>query len=75
MSRRKKEVDWIAWGIYYVGRGLELFGLVLVTWSMLLFFGSSEMRRMLAMTGAGGAFFVVGWLLASRDPSERKRKR
>lgn len=75
MSRRKKDVDWVGWSLYYVGRGLELFGLLLVTWSMLLFFGSSEMRPMLAMTGAGGAFFVVGWLLASRDPSERKRKR
>lgn len=75
MSRRKKHVDWLGWGLYYLGRGLELIGLLLVTWSMLLFFGSREMRPMLAMTGAGGAFFVVGWLLARDDPSGRERKR
>jgi len=54
--------------VYYVGRGLELSGLVLVTWSMFLFFGSRAMRPMLAMTGAGGALFVIGWLLARRNP-------
>jgi hypothetical protein len=60
-----------AWTVYYVGRGLELAGLVLVTWSMILFFGSSQMRPMLAMTGAGGALFVAGWLLARRDPRRK----
>ena len=65
---RKKEVRWGKWLVYYLGRGLELSGLVLVTWSMFLFFGSRAMRPMLAMTGAGGALFVAGWLLARRNP-------
>ena len=68
MMARTKEVRWSKWMVYYVGRGLELSGLVLVTWSMFLFFGSRAMRPMLAMTGAGGALFVVGWLLARRNP-------
>jgi len=64
----KKDVRGGRWTVYYVGRALELAGLVVVTWSMFLFFGSRAMRPMLAMTGAGGALFVVGWLLARRNP-------
>lgn len=73
MTRRKRDVAWLGWSIYYVGRGLELFGLILVTWAMFLFFGSSEMRQMLAMTGAGGAFFFIGWLLARKNPEASNR--
>lgn len=69
---KKKQVKWLAWTRYYVGRGLELFGLVLVTWAMFLFFGSSAMRPMLAMTGSGLAFFFVGWLLARKNPEGKK---
>ena len=65
---RKKELRWGRWTVYYLGRGLELSGLVVVTWSMFLFFGSRAMRLMLVMTGAGGALFFVGWLLARRNP-------
>jgi hypothetical protein len=65
---KKKAVRWGRWTVYYVGRALELAGIVVVTWSMFLFFGSRAMRPMLAMTGAGGALFVVGWLLARRNP-------
>ena len=54
--------------VYYVGRALELAGLLVVTWSMFLFFGSRAMRPMLAMTGGGLALFVIGWLLARRNP-------
>ncbi|MGH9323303.1 MAG: hypothetical protein ACRD21_16255 [Vicinamibacteria bacterium] len=67
----RKAVPWSKWSIYYVGRGLELAGLVLVTWSIFLFFGSSQMRPMLAMTGAGGAMFFAGWLLALKDPRRK----
>lgn len=67
-----KKVKWGPWTRYYVGRGFELFGLMLTTWSMILFFGSSEMRRMLAMTGIGLGFFFVGWLLANKDPEAKR---
>jgi hypothetical protein len=65
---KKKDVRWGRWAVYYVGRALELAGLLVVTWSMFLFFGSRAMRPMLAMTGGGLALFVIGWLLARRNP-------
>ena len=69
---KKKDVNWGAWTRYYVGRALQIFGMLLVSWAMLMFFGSDQMRPMLAVTGAGTAFFVVGWLLSKDDP-EKKR--
>jgi hypothetical protein len=39
---------------------------------MFLFFGTRAMRPMLAMTGAGGALFFVGWLLARKNPEEKR---
>ena len=65
---RRKNVRYGSWSLYYVGRALELAGLLVVTWSMFVFFGSRAMREMLAVTGAGLALFVVGWLLARRNP-------
>jgi hypothetical protein len=72
MTTSQKDVNWGGWLRYYVGRGLELTGLLLVTASMILFFGSDQMRSMLAMTGAGVGFFVVGWLAARKDPNRTK---
>ncbi len=46
--------------------------MMLVTWAMFNFFGSSQMRPMLAVTGAGTAFFIVGWLLAKDDPGRKR---
>ena len=68
----KKEVKWGAWIRYYIGRALQIFGMLAVSLAMLNFFGTSQMRPMLAMTGVGAAFFVVGWLLSKDDP-EKKR--
>ena len=62
------QVRWSRWSVYYLGRALELSGLLLVTWAMLLFFGTDAMRPMLALTGGGVALFVIGWLLARRNP-------
>jgi hypothetical protein len=70
---KKRKVDFGPWLVYYVGRTLELFGLLLVSWAMVMFFGTSEMRPMLAVTGAGMAFFSVGWLLARKDPREKRK--
>ena len=52
---KKKKVNWSAWIRYYIGRALQIFGMLLVTWAMFMFFGSSQMRPMLAVTGAGAA--------------------
>lgn len=72
---KKQAVNWFGWGRYYVGRGMELFGLILTSWAILLYFGSAEMRTMLAMTGVGAASFVLGWLLANRHPDAEPTKR
>jgi hypothetical protein len=58
------------WALYFVGRGLQLFGLVLVTRAVLMS-SASHLRAMVALTGAGLAFFVAGWLLARNDPEGR----
>jgi len=58
------------WALYFVGRGLQLFGLVLVTRAVFMSSGS-QLRVMVALTGVGGAFFVAGWLLARKDPEAR----
>ncbi len=63
-----KRVNYAGWSRYYIGRGLELFGLFLVTASGLLFFGSGEMKAMLGMTGTGALVFFIGWLIANKKP-------
>jgi hypothetical protein len=62
------EVNRLRWYRYYLGRALELVGLFLVTGAMVVFFGTAEMRPMLAVTGAGGFIFFLGWLLARKNP-------
>ena len=72
MSPKKKEVNWRGWLLYYVGRAFQIFGLLVTTLAMVNFFGSDQMRPMLAITGAGAAFFVVGWLLCKDEPGKKK---
>ena len=57
-----------AWLRYYVGRGLQLAGILFVTSAGVLFFGADAERRMLVTTGIGAALFLGGWLLAKRKP-------
>ena len=57
-----------AWIRYFLGRSLQLVGMLLVTGAAVLFFGADAERRMLAFTGLGAVFFVVGWLLAKKRP-------
>jgi len=68
---KKKEVKWSAWILYYVGRALQIFGMLVVALAMVNFFGTTQMRPMLAMTGSGAAFFVVGWLLSKDNPEKK----
>ena len=42
---------------------------------MILFFGSSQMKTMLAWTGTGAACFIVGWFIAKDDPERKKEKK
>ncbi len=65
----RKQVNYLGWSRYYIGRGFELFGLFLVTGSAFLFFGSAEMRAMLGISGAGAFVFFIGWLIARKKPA------
>jgi hypothetical protein len=68
---RRKNGDRIGWTLYFVGRGLQLFGLILVTRAVFMSSGS-QLRAMVALTGVGAVFFVVGRLLARNDPEARR---
>ena len=67
----KRAVNWMGWIRYYLGRTFQLFGLLLVAWAMLMFFGGA-MRPLLALTGGGIVFFMVGWWLSMKDPQSRR---
>jgi hypothetical protein len=66
--RRRKKVHWLRWFVYFIGRALELIGLLLVTWAMFLVFGTPDMKAMLSLTAAGLFVFAIGWLLARKNP-------
>jgi hypothetical protein len=66
----RKEANRTRWTLYFVGRGLQLFGLILVTQAVFMSSGS-QLRAMVVRTGVGVVFFVVGWLLARNDPEGR----
>jgi len=67
----RNEANWIGGTLHFVGRALQLFGLVLVTPAVFMSSGS-QLRAMLALTATGVAFFVVGWQLARNDPESRR---
>ena len=66
----RKEANRTRWTLYFVGRGLQLFGLILVTQAVFMS-SASQLRAMVLLTGVGVVFFVVGWLLARNDPEGR----
>ncbi len=68
---RRKNTNRTGWTLYFVGRGLQLFGLILVTRAVFMSSGS-QLRAMVALTGVGVVFFVVGRLLARNDPEGRR---
>lgn len=56
------------WLRYYLGRLLQVTGLLTTLVAATAFFGSTSTVKMLRMMLAGVAFFLPGWLLARRDP-------
>lgn len=57
------------WLRYYVGRLLQVTGLLVTLVAATAFFGTSSTIAMLRMMLAGVLIFVPGWLLARKDPS------
>jgi hypothetical protein len=58
----------LAWIRYYLGRFLQVVGLMLTLVAMTAFFGSPSTVAMLRMMLIGVVFFVPGYLLARKDP-------
>ena len=56
------------WVRYYVGRLLQVTGLVMTLVAATAFFGTPSTIAMLRMVLAGVLFFIPGWLLARKDP-------
>jgi hypothetical protein len=57
-----------AWRRYFLGRFLQVTGLMVTLVSATAFFGTPSTIAMLRMMLVGVAIFVPGWLLARRDP-------
>ena len=57
-----------AWLVYFLGRFLQVTGLMVTLVAATAFFGTPSTVAMLRMMLAGVAIFIPGWLLARRDP-------
>jgi len=68
-SRRPRpEPRPLAWFRYYLGRFLQVTGLVITLVAATAYFGTPSTRAMLDMMLAGVVVFLPGWLLARKDP-------
>ena len=55
--------------LYFLGRMLQVAGLLITLVAATAFFGTPSTIAMLRMMLVGVAFFVPGWLLTRRPPS------
>jgi hypothetical protein len=58
-SQRPVGVRWIA---YWCGRTLQVLGLVLLWWVLLLFAGTASMGLLLYWSAAAALVFYAGWV-------------
>ncbi len=66
--RKRKPTNTKGWLLYFLGRTLQVTGLVLTLVAATAFFGTPSTLAMLRMMLVGVVFFVPGWLLARRHP-------
>ena len=66
--RRARSGSGGAWAVYYLGRLLQVTGLVVTLVAASAFFGTPSTMAMLRMMLAGVLIFLPGWLLSRRDP-------
>ncbi len=57
-----------AWALYFLGRVLQVTGLLVTMVAATAFFGTPSTIAMLRMMLVGVLFFLPGWLLARKDP-------
>ncbi len=60
-----------SWLVYYLGRLLQVSGLVITLVAATAFFGTPSTVAMLRMMLVGVLFFIPGWLLTRKGPSSR----
>jgi hypothetical protein len=70
LKSRPRGPSALAWVRYYVGRFLQVLGLVTTLFAASAFFGTPSTVAMLRMMLIGVAFFLPGWLLARKDPAD-----
>ena len=61
----------MAWTVYWVGRLLQVTGLVVTLVAATAFFGTPSTLAMLRMMLVGLLLFIPGWALARREPGSR----
>ena len=70
LSPRRRRPSAGPWIRYYVGRLLQVTGLVVTLVAATNFFGTPSTIAMLRMMLAGVLLFLPGWLLARKDPGQ-----
>jgi hypothetical protein len=70
LKARKKAPGNVAVARYYLGRFLQVLGLVTTLFAATAFFGTPSTIAMLRMMLVGVCFFIPGWLLARKDPNQ-----
>ena len=65
---RKTEGSGAAWARYYLGRLMQITGLLVTLVAASAFFGTQSLTAMLKMMLAGVLFFVSGYALARKNP-------
>jgi hypothetical protein len=68
LNPRKRTGSGGRWVVFYVGRLLQVAGLMLTLVAATAFFGTPDTIAMLRMMLVGVLVFVPGWLLTRRDP-------
>jgi hypothetical protein len=51
----------VRWVVYWCGRSLQMLGLVLIWWVLLLFAGTAGMGVLLYWSAAAALVFYAGW--------------
>jgi hypothetical protein len=66
--RTKRETHPGRWALFYLGRVLQVTGLLVTLVAATAFFGTPSTLAMLRMMLVGVLLFIPGWLLTRKDP-------
>jgi hypothetical protein len=58
-----------AWAVYWIGRLLQVTGLLVTLVAATAFFGTPSTLAMLRMMLVGVLLFIPGWMMARRPPA------